>query len=139
MRLTQVDVNDETEYPSLPEKGRKGILVSIHFAFRIRIDTSFPRFPPDLRISFPQHRQNGSHFRSQRRSQCDEQRREGWQAPGLDPTFLQGHCQVLDCHAEARYVSSASLLLAKKFGKRVFEVDGIQETRKKGGKIRVDN
>ncbi|QRC91806.1 hypothetical protein JI435_020030, partial [Parastagonospora nodorum SN15] len=61
-------------------------------------DTSVATQP--LRIL--DNRQNGQDFRPQRLPQCYQQRREGWQAPGPDPPVLQGHCQVLDCHAASR-------------------------------------
>jgi hypothetical protein len=61
-----------------------------------------PQSPiPPLRISL-YNRQNGQDFRPQRLPQCHQQRREGWQAPGHDPPFFQGHCQVLDRHAASR-------------------------------------
>jgi hypothetical protein len=41
----------------------------------------------------------------ERCAQCHQQRREVWKATGSDPTLLQGHCQVSQRHAEARYVS----------------------------------
>lgn len=68
-------------------------------------DTSLPSI--DLRIS--PDRQNGSHFRPQRCAQRHQQRREGRQAPGHDPPQLQGHRQVLERHAEARYVDIPGL------------------------------
>ncbi|KAG5747583.1 hypothetical protein H9Q70_009727 [Fusarium xylarioides] len=56
---------------------------------------------PDLRIS-SKLRQNGPHFRPPRCAQRHQQRREGWQAPGPDPTFFQGHHQVPPGYAAPR-------------------------------------
>ena len=49
--------------------------------------------------------QNGPHFRLERLPQQHQQCREARQASGLDPSFLEGHCQVLVLDAEAWYVS----------------------------------
>jgi len=50
------------------------------------------------------YRQNGQDFSSQRCAQRHQQRREVWKASSFDQTILQGYCQVLERHAEARYV-----------------------------------